>query len=394
MPLFDDEARTDPSPAHDGEGSFTFMNRVDQPYWHRIRQVIDRWFEDYPRAEAADLRSRFRSADPSQHFGAWWELYLHRLFRCLGYEVEVHPTLEGISGHPDFRLRKGPSELLVEAVTTFSGIVDDERHGERETWITAAINQASHSNFFVALDFTRVGHERPAVREIVDPLITWLDGLDADEVATVDFSEAPQLRLQPRDWDFTLTAIPIKPEARGKPGHRLLGMGPSMGGAVNDVEMLGRTLERKRRKYGKPGLPLVFAVLLMSSFMENEDIEQALLGRIAYQFQVDSPEEGRWIRQRNGFWMQGARARGTRVSALLTGTNLMPWNCNTIWPRLWPNPWAAEPLDVECDFPKGIANDRGLVEYEEVGDEPGTLMGLPSGWPGPEAPFEKRAGNS
>ena len=43
-------------------------------------------------------------------------------------------------------------------------------------------------------------------------------------------------------------------------------MGPGVAGFVNDMDMMGRTLDRKRRKYGKPDEPLVFAILPMSSF--------------------------------------------------------------------------------------------------------------------------------
>lgn len=139
--------------------------------------------------------------------------------------------------------------------------------------------------------------------------------------------------------------------------------------------MLERTLERKRSKYGKPAEPLVFAVLLISP-MDNEDIEGALLGRIAMQIDPDDPSaEGTWIRQRNGFWMKGAQARGTRVSAVITGTSLMPWNVATTWPRLWPNPWAARPLSVELFFPIAAADEKGGFSYEDRDDGPAEIFG-------------------
>src|SRR3954451_6253151 len=43
---------------------------------------------------------------------------------------------------------------------------------------------------------------------------------------------------------------------------------------------------------------LVIAVLLVSGFVENLDIEQALLGSEAWQFRVDAPESGQLVRQR------------------------------------------------------------------------------------------------
>jgi hypothetical protein len=320
--LFSQIERTDPSPGRYGEDSFSFLDRVDQKFWQRIRLELEQWFAEYPADEAVDLRARFRDKDPAQHFAAWWELYLYRLFNQLGFRVDVHPELAEVSGRPDFRLTGPQGPFLVEAATTFSGIVDEDRDSTREDWIMAAIEEVKAPDFFVGITFEKVGMERPSVRQIVAPVESWLAGLDPDAIPSL--ADAPTRLFPVRDWEFELRALPVKPESREKPDHRVLGMGPVTAGYVNDVDMLERTLERKRSKYGKPAEPLVFAVLLMSP-VDNEDIEGALLGRIAVQIDPDDPEApGTWIRQRNGFWMKGAEARGTRVSVVITGTGLMP----------------------------------------------------------------------
>lgn len=386
--LFDSGVRVDPSPAEHGEDSFSFMNRVDQPFWERIREELERWFVAYPSEHAADLRGRFRDPSPGQHLGAWWELYLHRLFSRLGFEVEVHPKLPGVPGHPDFRLVRGDDSFLMEAAATFSGIVDEERHGERENWIMAAIDKAQNPNFFVRLEIERGGLERPSVREIVSPLERWLAGLDPDEVIAAGQHSYPTLSLDVRDWSLKLTALPRKPAARGRPG-RLLGIAPGMSGFVNDVEMLRATLRRKRRRYGRPDVPIVTAVLLTSPTFDNEDIEQAVLGSLAVQVDPVVPARGCTVRLRNGFWMPGSRPRGTRVSAVLTGTNVMLWTAASTWPRIWPNPWATHPLSVKLPFPNATADQEGVVHYEEVSGTPAALLGLAEDWPGPEGPFAK-----
>jgi len=385
--LFDIGERSDPSHARYGEDSFAFMNRVDQPFWERIRDELERWFAEYPQPHAADLRARFRNSAPAQHFPAWWELYLHRLFNRLGFMVEVHPELPGRSARPDFRLVRGADNFLVEAATTFSGIVDPERHGTRENWIMAAIDEARNPDFFVGLRFDRVGRERPTVREITGPLERWLTSLDADEVIAAGAKVREQLHLEVRDWSLVLTAIPRSPAKRGKHG-RLLGVGPGMTGPVNDVEMLRRTLERKRRVYGRPNEPIVVAVLLVSGFVDNEDIEQALFGSIAWQYSPQAPDSGRWVRRRNGFWVQGTRARGTRVSAVLTAC-VMAHNAASVWPRLWPNPWATRPLTASLPFPAAAPDQDGVMAYESASGTPAALLGVPEDWPGPEAPFAK-----
>jgi hypothetical protein len=385
--LFDDFQRTDPSPSGHQESRFDFLNRVDQPFWQRIREELERWYAEYPDDEHGfGLRKRFRRPEPDQHFGAWWELYLHRLFGCRGFEVEVEPPVPG--GAPDFRMTRGDSKsFLVEGTTSFSGIVDEKRHPKREAAVLAAVDEAKNPNFTVRLEIEEVG-DQPKEREIVEPLEGWLAGLDYDDVRARGFLDAPQWPLHVRGWKLLFTAFAVPPDARGRPDRRLLAMGPGMSGYVNDCDKLSAALASKGGKY-KPEEPFVIAVLLMSDgTVDHEDIEGALLGREAYRFDPDRPGSGSLYRRRNGFWMHGNQPSGTRVSAVLTGNNLIPENVERTWPQLWPNPWAARPLTVDLPFPRGVANQQGGVQYEEVDGTPHSILGLPQDWPGSE-PFSK-----
>lgn len=387
--LFDDLVRTDPAPASDGEDSFTFLNRVDQPFWCRVRDQLEEWFGEYPMDAAADLAGRFRDFDSRQHFAAWWELYLFTLYRRLGYSVTVHPTVAGTTAQPDFLVVRGDEELYVEAAVVFSGIEDEQRHAAREAWIYDLVNKATNPNFHVGLEFDRFGMWRPKEAELIRPLEQWLAGLDPDRVtAAIDAGEeAPELYLPVRDWRLIFTALPVKSEHRGKPG-RLLGIYPATAGVVNAKEMARKTLDRKGGHYGQLDKPFVVALLGMSSFMEDRDMEQALFGSLAVQYYVNDPgREVKWVRQRDGFWMRGTQPRGTRVSAVLAGTGLMPWCPARGLPRLWLNPWATKPLIVTDPFPTAIVNDRGLMVSTETNVEAHVVLGLPQDWPGPEPPF-------
>jgi hypothetical protein len=159
--LFREIERTDSSPARYGEDSFSFLDRVDQKFWQRVRTELERWFAAYPADEASDLRARFRDKHPAQHFAAWWELYLHRLFCQLGFSVDIHPKLEGFSTRPDFRVSRPGAAFLVEAATTISGIVDEDRDDVREAWIMAALDQVHAPDFFVGLDLRRSARNAP-----------------------------------------------------------------------------------------------------------------------------------------------------------------------------------------------------------------------------------------
>jgi hypothetical protein len=389
LTLFDNVVRTDGRPAKYAEDSFTFLNRVHKPLWERIRVELEVWFSEYPEDHRGDLRARFRSPDPGQHFAAWWELYVFHLFRSLGFEVEVHPDVEGRSTHPDFRVERDGEGFYVEAVTVFSGIVEEGRHGTREAWIKDLINEINNRNFFVRLDFEKVGTERPRRQEVIRPIENWLTTLDPDVLrAAAPASEPPKLEVRFRDWAFTVEAFGIAPEHRDAEDHRLLGLGPGMAGWVNDIEKVTAGLKRKFGRYGNLDLPLVVALLGMSSFLDLHDVEQALFGRHAVQFQTEPPYESRTIRQRNGVWMSHRGPTATAIAAVLSGAGVHPWTAARTPLHLWLNPWAATPLRVGLPFARATADDRGLIDYSPAAAAPHEILGLPEEWPGPDPPSD------
>jgi hypothetical protein len=119
-PLFDDTERSNSRQARFSEDSFSFLNRAGGPYWERIRSELNAWYDAFP-DETRDLWRRFRSHDRRQHYGAWWELYLHRLMTALGFEATPNAQLPGARSRPDFLAVRGEQSFYVEAVTGFLG---------------------------------------------------------------------------------------------------------------------------------------------------------------------------------------------------------------------------------------------------------------------------------
>ncbi len=138
---------------------------ASQPYWARVRNELDRWFDDFPKGEPArDLRNRFRKDDHRQHYAAWWELYLYTFLSRSGFEVEVHPRLEDSDDRPDFLVRSEREAFYVEAATTFSGIEDDQEHSVLEAQIMDAIEKVRSDTFTVSIEFERIGAQHPRDR--------------------------------------------------------------------------------------------------------------------------------------------------------------------------------------------------------------------------------------
>jgi hypothetical protein len=392
-PLFDDLRRTDPSPSR-GEDSFTFLNRVGTPYWGEVRRLLEEWFGRYPADDAPQLRAMFRSKLPGQHWAAWWELYLHELFKRLGYEVSIHPELPDSKGSPDFELFLDGSRLYVEATVVFSGIVSGDGDLSAPPWMLNALNDVDNGNFFVRLiEVLGAGPEQLKNREVSAPIKKWLDGLDPDQVAG-DYEQGsalPRHRIAQRGWEIVCEAWPVRPDARGKSDHRVFGAGPIQSGCVDDIGQFESALKTKAGHYGRPEAPLVTAVLSNSSFMERIDIEQALFGREAVQVPVDDTVEPRLVRQRNGFWVRRDGPQNQRVSAVLSAIGLHPWNAPSVVPQIWLNPWANHPLKEEWPFPEATATDSGVISYREAEPNMYSLLSLPARWPGGE-PFPRSTG--
>jgi len=173
--LFDEGQRSDSSPARDTEPSFRFLNRRAGAFWDRVRDETDTWYADFP-DDNRDLRNRFRKDEKDQHLAAWWELYMHRLFRRLGYKVEVHPDLSGARSKPDFLVSEESAGLYVESAAIFNS--DDIENAAGRAWICECVNSAQNTDFMVDLDIEEVGIQQPRRRQIVAPLEEWLATLD------------------------------------------------------------------------------------------------------------------------------------------------------------------------------------------------------------------------
>ena len=295
----------------------------------------------------------------------------------------MHPELAGVRTRPDFKVAGPTGAFLLEAATTEAGIDEPGRNDTREGWIIDALNAAPHPDFFVSLRFRLVGQQRPRNSEVAGPVTAWLDGRDADEIlATSNF---PEQEFAFRDCRIFLRAIPKSPEWRGvHEGDPLIGMGPATGGFVNDRGRMLAKLRDKSGKYGTPGLPIVVAVNLRSTFGDERAVEQALFGSLAIRVPIGGDvSSAETFRQQDGFWMRDGQPLATRVSAVLEGPALSPWTAAQKWPRLWLNPWAAHALDIDIPVPRRAGDKAGQVEYAEAQTTPARLFDLAEGWPGP-----------
>lgn len=396
--VFSENHRSDPTPATYSESTFAFLDRAAGAYWERIQALIEAWFGRFCPEEASHLRSRLRSHD-EQHFrGAFWELYCHETLCRLNYEVTCHPDV-GTGRRPDFLATQGSGRLLVEATVT-SDSAADVAAKHREDQVYDALNRLNSPNFYLALQVENVGSESPSAAKLRPKLESWLQSLDPDELAeqisldgTLLLSpRAPAFEWREGGWKIRFLPIPKKPEARGQPGARPIGMhGPASAFIVDDKEPIRRAVTEKSNSYGSTGLPFAVALNTHSFSPDDHDVIDALFGseQVTITANADGTTGYEASRALDGVWFGRHGVQNRRVSAVLVAHNLAPWNILTNVPTLWHHPDADHPITVG-DVPwrqAKIDSSSGKPSFTPPTVSLPEFFGLEQEWPGPEDPF-------
>jgi hypothetical protein len=202
----------------------------------------------------------------------------------------------------------------------------------------------------------------------------------------------PEFIIDKDGWLVVIEATGKLVELRGDPemgviGSRVEGFDPDAGGEdllprIDDITPLTDALLRKAgHRYELGGRPFVIAVLCAGDFIDEHDIAQALFGQIEYWLGTGSGRaDGDF--QPGGLWHDGGGARYTRVSAVLTASNLTPNAVVAVEPRLWLNPAAAHPIDPKllpwCSFEM---DPSGRFVERRAAKSAAELFGLPVRWP-------------
>ena len=117
-------------------------------------------------------------------------------------------------------------------------------------------------------------------------------------------------------------------------------------------------LRAKASKYRNLDAPFIIALNSFAMAGDDEDVLQALYGSEVYTFDPANPDAGELGRKPDGLWQRGAQTAYTRaVSGVLAATQLNLHVVGEQWPRLWLNPWAAEPIDAgSLPWPTGVGD--------------------------------------
>ena len=385
LTLFDDVERSDHSPASRREASFDFMNRSAWPAYHNIRAVLEQWFERYPEESKKDLRSRLRKRDEN-HDSAFFELFLHQLFRSLGLSPVVHPRTRAGRGRPDFSITGGTGDAwYVEANVT--GPTTRFATDPLEDEILDAIDSlAAEKPTRIALRAATNGklHQSVSSRRIKKMVRQWVDEIDPASIGPSHTHSNPELHIPCNGWTLTLTAYHVL----SSPSNWFIHTGPMKGGWRNDGEALRKNILEKAKQHGELEHPLIIAMNTQNGFQDREDELSALFGSEQITWLGDGRGNfmpPRVSRKPDSVWRTPSGSRYARLHGVLFFRGAFPSNVHDVVSHLYVNPYIEAAVPEEL-LRLGSARVRDGEMHYEAGMPLGEPLELPADWPGERTP--------
>ena len=378
MKLFDDSVRTYEGFREQRESIYQFLNRSAKPEYEETRNLLERWFQDYPEPYKVNLSKEFCSKPDKQHLGAFFELYCYSLLRAHEFDIKPQQVVDKIKGNPvDFLIKSSDTPLFyLEA--TVAADSDRASISQKLLWqLQDALSTLNEPNFLLEINVeSESTHDLPIKKMRLD-LQGWLQKLDPNEIirknTALVHDNSPHCSYEQNGWKILFYAIPRSIDSRDQ-AHETVVYQLSGARKVEAENSLRDALETKAKKYGNFEFPYVIAVDVLARDSFGTDIGEILFGKEVILYDRHSKElsltRSPLLTDRpseeNGFWRARNRARNQQVSAILLVEELMPWSVARKTPILWHNPWAEKRLDPNIwQGPQLIPNLDASKPYME-----------------------------
>ena len=358
----------------------TFYDRSNIKEVEKIRDKLNDWFSNYPEEDKRDLLARFRDNFSS----AFYELFIHELFRCQGFSLTPHPQLPHSTKKLDFLAKRGDNEFYLEAREA-TDLNDGERALKNKTdTLYDTLNTMDSPNFFLRINELNFKTESaPSGKKIVRFLEKEVKKYDPDsltkELLSKGIDASPIIHYEDKIISIKISLIPKSPEGRGKDG-RPIGMYPFQSFWGGSEDSIKTAIEKKATRYGKLDKPYIVCVNSTSDKMTDEhDVFNALFGPLKVSWSTDpNNRDEKWIRDGGGVFKGPRGPQFTRMTGVLV-TTVHPGNLHISKHWLVKYPFAA----IELDFDKfemsfSYVNDNKIET--ETKQSIKDLLRIPDDW--------------
>jgi hypothetical protein len=354
-----------------------------------VRDLLEKWFENYPVDHKSELRQRFVKSK-SDIASPTFEFALHATFKQLGADVEIHPKVsDDTDRRPDFLVRL-PSgfEFYLEAVLA-RGQSDEERNRVQiVNTLYATIDQRLKSpDYFWTVTVLEQGPAAPSGKQMVHALAQYMAGLKRDEVEAqleVHGLDTPvKLLWEDAGWSIEFVPTPKKDEAIGNPAHRPLCPFPMKQGVIcSDAVDIRKNIKSKVKHHSSVDKPYIIAVNAMNLFADHKDFEDAIYGseKSIFRTDQDGSTTVESTRGHDGIRRDKDAVKNQHLFAVIGAVCLDEWSVAGCSLTVYENPYIEMPVEARIEgLPRLELNEGHMVPV--AGQTLGQLFGLPDGWP-------------
>jgi len=363
MVLFENIQRYSKDPAQYCEQVFDYYQRSDREDIQRIRNILNSWFEGYPDEEKSELLSRFKKT----FYDCFYELFIYTLFKSLGFEIEIHPTVPDSLKRPDFLIKKQDLEIYIEAKSVNGLSLKEEAFKRFVNQFYDYLNKVrikGHVLHLVKLDFKT--QNQPSTKKIIKHLETEANILISreaidDEVITYD---TPDIYL-------VVKLLPLRDKSKIY-ADRPIGIHPIELYYGGGEEYIRNAIIDKGKRYGRLDKPFIICINAIDGKVNGQDdIESAIWGSIAMAYQEGVEDSSKLIHLENGVFYSNKKGRLKNLSGVFV-SQVFPHNIDNAYYYLCQHPLS----DNKLDFSQlgleywNIGNDnmKNCVEGKSIGE--------------------------
>ena len=386
--LFDQKPRKYMGPGRYSESYYKYLDRSARKACEHIRLLLNDWHSHFPADSQKKLEDRFRSPDDDFVFlSAFVELYLHELLLRLGFEVDIEPEIDGVSGRPDFLVKLNKKPIFILECTLSTASREELTTEKIKNELYDELNRIYSPNFSITPSvrgiFQGKSYTWPPIKKWCKSLEKELSELDPNEIEARKKRQGPAtLPYCSKEYDGLFISIMIEPKPlnnRGKPEIPNIRLRFDRSEAREAEFYIKKAIKKKVKKYGILPLPYIIAINVMHRFCFDSSISKALFGQNipkGARLNLIKPSKS------NGSWWGPDGHRNTRVSAVLIFKQLVPWNIAKQSPVLWHNPWAKIPLNPDIlQLAQNIFKFEAILKEHKLGKSAVEIFNLSSNWP-------------
>jgi len=341
-----------PVPSNHNEEPYDYYIRSARSDISIIRDLLNKWFSDYPDNEKAAFKNAFKK----QFDESFFELFVYKLFKKLGFNIEIHPTLVHSSKRPDFIVTRDKFKSYLEATVT-----KDKTHNElaMERKLNQFYDQLSEmqlNGFLLAFDELLIKTKaQPSAKPVVAYIEKFLANHDSvaltSQLQIYGRSILPVIDFENDDLKLQVRAIPVESSDDMRP----IGIYPQafVGGGE---EALKKAIDYKGRRYGKLDKPFILCLNCLDIKSSGGLVWQnTIWGSLAISWSEDPNNRNeRLILKNNGAFRDTKGPKLHQVSAVLL-TKVSPHSIAVADYCFYQNPFATYPvsfegMDLNCQF--------------------------------------------